>query len=201
MFSYFQVLMFALLLLSCSKVKLEEDTSQVYKECRNQWRLYPYQDVVEAFERLPDEHRDADSYLMIRSAMADKGYFDGLFFALAGSDVIIYKSVGSEVLSFREAASEEVVMNFELLEDGVSSKDYSFTNETGLHPTCKFIDVKLGGIHQSFSTTYSSAWMDEYMIKDLNVELSKFDRAIHYFLRVGSVLEAERTGEKRTPTN
>lgn len=179
------VLLASLFFLSaCEGSRAESEGVSVFDECKQQWGSLPSAKLQHSFEDLLREHRDADAYILVRAGMADYGYFDGLFVAMKDDRAFLIKSKGGDLVEESLNVSAELESNFLKLKQGIVSESYTRSTKIGLHTTCKFIDAKVDEVELSFETTYSPAWMDDYMIKDLNVELSPFDEALHYFLNI-----------------
>ncbi|WP_444897340.1 hypothetical protein [Microbulbifer sp. SSSA005] len=158
--------------------------NSVFYECRNQWKDFPSNGLQQAFRDFLHEYGDADAYILVRLGMADYGYFEGLFVAVKGDQAFVAKSKDDELIEKRFKVNADLESNFLKLKKGIIGESYTKSAKSGLHATCKFIDVKVDDVGLSFETTYNPAWMDDYMLKDLSVELSQFDEALHYFLNI-----------------
>lgn len=169
---------------ACEGSHADSENTNVFDDCKQQWRSLPSDGLLQSFEAMLREHKEADAYILVRLGMADYGYFDGLFVAVEGDQAFIAKSKDGKLIERKSNVSSDLRSNFLKLKKGIVSESYTRSTKSGLHATCKFIDAKVDEVELSFETTYSPAWMDDYMIKDLNVELSQFDEALHYFLNI-----------------
>ncbi|MFS1524374.1 hypothetical protein ACL7TT_09700 [Microbulbifer sp. 2304DJ12-6] len=182
--SWIAFLLLLFCLSACEGSYAGSEINSVFDECKQQWKNLPSNDLQQAFKDLLGEYRDADAYILVRLGMADYGYFDGLFVAVKGDQAFVAKFKDGKLIERRFKVDVDLELNFLKLKNGIVSESYTKSTKSGLHATCKFIDAKVDDVGLSFETTYSPAWMDDYMIKDLNVELSQFDEALHYFLKI-----------------
>ncbi|WNZ54686.1 hypothetical protein QT397_17565 [Microbulbifer sp. MKSA007] len=163
--------------------------ADVFNDCKKNWGTLPSPNVQQEFRKLLGEFNGADAYILIEQGMADYGYFDGQFVAIKDDRVMHAWIESGEILRKSFPATPVLKDRFLDLKEGFYSGDYTKSVDGGLHPTCKIIEVKVGEVYFSFQTTYSLAWVDDYMLRDLKIDLPEFDRALRFFLKLDSSVD------------